>query len=117
MKKKYVIFIILFIVLAGCRTVEKRTEGTRIDKHMVEGIKPGVTTKNAILEIFGYPSKTNKLEDGGEELIYDYKEKKISVYLEGFIVNEKNAPTTYTTLEIIIKDDIVKGYKFLKSSE
>lgn len=117
MKKEYVVFAVLFIALSGCATVEKRTEGTRIDKYMVESIKPGSTTRKAMLEIFGSPSMVNKKEDGSEEFIYKYVEKKVKVYAEGLIVNERNAPTTSATLEIIVKDDIIIGYRFVKSSE
>ncbi|MBI5681861.1 MAG: outer membrane protein assembly factor BamE [Deltaproteobacteria bacterium] len=117
MKKNYAVLIILFIALSGCATIEKRTEGTRIDKYMVESIKPGATTRKAMLEIFGSPSMVNKKDDGSEEFIYKYVEKKVKVYVQGFIVDEKNAPTTYTTLEIIVKDDIITGYRFVKSSE
>jgi len=118
MKKIYRALVIIFIAaIWGCATIVTRSEGTKVEKSMVESIKPGVTTKKAVIEIFGYPSRSNLKGDGSEELIYTHVEKRVPSYFSGFIVNEKNAPATSTTLEIIVKDDIVLGYRFIKTSE
>lgn len=119
MKVFYTAIVILFVIsgCAGVKTIETRSEGNKIDKSMVESIKPGVTTKKAIIEIFGNPAKSIKKDDEGEELIYNYVEKKVPSYFCGFIANEKNASTTTTTLEIIVKDDVVLGYKLIKTAE
>ncbi|HBO83678.1 MAG: hypothetical protein A2073_05985 [Deltaproteobacteria bacterium GWC2_42_11] len=115
--KKFYLVITLFISIYGCATIETKTEGNKIDKSMVESIKPGITTKKAIIEIFGYPSKSNKKDDETEEFIYNHTEKKVSSYFKGFIVNEKDAEKTNSTLEIVIKNDIVVGYRFIKTAE
>lgn len=115
--KKICLAVIMLFAISSCATIETRSEGKKIDKEMISSIKPGVTTQKAVIEVFGYPSKSNKKEDGTEELIYTYSEKDVSSYFSGFIIREKNAPTTNTTLEIIIKDDVVIGYKFVKTAE
>ncbi|MBI5893218.1 MAG: hypothetical protein HZB79_06150 [Deltaproteobacteria bacterium] len=115
--KKICLAVIMLFAISSCATIETRSEGNKIDKQLIESIKPGVTTKKAIIETFGYPSKSNKKEDGTEEFIYNHVEKNVSSYFSGFIIKEKNAPTTSTALEIIIKDDIVIGYKFIKTAE
>ncbi len=118
--KKICLAVIIFFAISGCatfRTIETKSDGNKIDKSMIDNIKPGVTTKKAVIEVFGQPSKTIKKDDGSEELIYSYTEKKTPSYFSGFIVKERNAVVTTTILEIIIKGDIVLGYKFAKTEE
>jgi outer membrane protein assembly factor BamE (lipoprotein component of BamABCDE complex) len=111
------IFIILglgfAIYLAGCSTFETRTTGTMIENDKVESIKPGITTRADILDTFGIPTETTS-EGGMDKMVYTYEETKVPVYLQR-IKNKAGAKKTSTTLEIILKGDIVSSYKFSSS--
>ncbi|MBI5644340.1 MAG: hypothetical protein HY954_12805 [Deltaproteobacteria bacterium] len=112
--KKIIFTIALLFAAAGCATV-MRTEGNKIEKNSVLNLKPGTTTRQMVLESFGAPSNINN-ENNEEKLVYVFKEKKIPVYLGGIIENETKKSESVTTLELIIRDNILYSYRF-KSAE
>jgi outer membrane protein assembly factor BamE (lipoprotein component of BamABCDE complex) len=101
------------VYLAGCATFETSTTGTMIENDKVDSIEPGITTRADILNVFGTPTETNS-EGGVEKMLYTYNETKVPVYLAR-IKNKAGAQKTSTTLEIILKGDIVSSYKFSSS--
>ncbi len=108
---KRAIIAILVLSMTGCTMVETRTEGRRLDSAEILQLKPGITTRQAAIDLFGAPTEiTNK--DGEEQLVYTFKEKKIPSYFGGLLVNESNITEEASTLILIIRDSIVFSYKF-----
>lgn len=118
--KKVIIIASILIILTTCASIKStrtQSEGNKISKEQAEEIKPGVTAKSAIIEMFGSPVKTESKDDGTEVLTYTYTEKRTPTYLREFIVNERGSRTTTVTLEITIKDGLVVSYNFKKQEE
>lgn len=109
--KKAPAIILLAALTAGCSSVIVKTEGQRIDREMVLGIKPGTTTRQAVLNAFGTPAEISH-EGGEEKIIYTFKEKKVPAYIGGLVEDEVRGKTTTTNLEFILKNDIVYSYRF-----
>lgn len=99
----------------GCSAVTIQTDGAPIDKSRLSEIKPGVTTRQAVIESFGTPTETT-LTDNQEKIVYVYKEKKAPVYL-GVIQNQTRATIEVTTLEFTLSEGIVNSYKYKGMAE
>ncbi len=108
MKKAFL--AVLAVTLLGCTTVEIGTEGRRLDSEHLLQIIPGVTTRQAAIDIFGPPTKVTD-EDGTELLLYTFKEKKVPSYFGGLVVNESRSSEEKATLVLKIRDGIVYSYK------
>lgn len=112
---KKLLLILPLVIIIGCASLAKRTQGTRIDKDKVMNIKPGTTTRQMVLEAFGQPTELS-VEGSEEKLVYVFKEKATPAYFGGLVENEVQSKDSVTTLELILKDNIVYSYRF-KSSE
>lgn len=112
--KRILIAAIAGLMLAGCAAVTK-TEGMKVDREKVLELKPGVTTRQAVLQTFGSPTEV-VYENNEERLSYVYKEKKTPAYLGGMVENDAMTREKKTVLEIVLKDDVVYTYRY-KSSE
>ena len=118
--KKILMIIAAAMTVTACATVSSvkvQTEGSKITKEQAEGIKPGLTTRNIIIETFGDPINIESKTDGTEVMTYTYMEKKTPAYFGEFIVNERQNKVTTITLEVIIKDGLVLSYNFKKQEE
>lgn len=105
------LLILPVITLAGCVGIVSKPEGTRIEKSQALEIKPGVTTKETIITTFGQPFET-KTEVAGERLVYVFKEHKTPTYFFGLVESEVNSKDQTTTLEVVIKENIVEEYRY-----
>lgn len=112
--KKRIFALVFFAFLAGCTTVV-HTQGTKIDKDRILGIKAGETTRAEVLSAFGTPTDI-VVENNEEKLIYVYKEERVPAYIGGLIESEVQGRESVTSLEVVLKNDIVSSYRF-KSSE
>ncbi len=118
--KNILMIIAIAMTVAACSaisSVKVQTEGIKITKEQAEGIKPGLTTRNIIIETFGNPIKMESKTDGTDVLTYTYTEKKTPTYFGEFIVNERQNKVTTITLEVIIKDGLVLSYNFKKQED
>ena len=118
--KKILMIIAAAMIVTACATVSSvkvNTEGVKITREQIDEIKPGSTTKNDIIKIFGNPIKAEAKTDGTDALTYTYTEKKTPTYFREFIVNEKQSKVTTMTLEVIIKDGLVLSYNFKKQED
>lgn len=116
------IFIIMFIsmTITACASISStkvQSEGNKITREQAEEIKPGVTTRDVVIDTFGNPPKVDSKPDGTEVLTYAYTEKRTPTYFGEFIVNERQSQVTTITLEITIKDGVVSSYNFKKQEE
>ncbi len=109
MKKAFV--AVLAVALIGCTTVEILTEGRRLDNAHILQIKPGITTRQSAIDLFGAPTAISN-EDGEELLLYTFKEEKIPSYLGGLVVDESRVTEEKSSLVLKIRDGIVYSYKF-----
>ncbi len=112
--KRFLLALPLMLTIIGC-SVASRTEGTKIDRNLVLNLKPGATTRQMVIDAFGAPSAIN-YENNEEKFTYTFKEKAVPVYLGGLVENETKGKESLTTLELVLKDDIVYSYRF-KSAE
>jgi len=111
---KRIMALFFFVLLAGCTTVV-HTQGTKIDRESVLGIKTGETTRDQILSTFGTP--TDIVAEGNEEkLIYVFKEQRVPGYLGGLVESEIQSSESVSSLELVLRDNIVRSYRF-KTSE
>lgn len=115
--KKILMIIAITMTVAACASVKVQSEGNKITRAQAEEIKPGLTTRNIIIDTFGKPAKIESKADGTEVLIYTYIEKKTPAYFGEFIVNERQSRVAMTTLEVTIKDGLVLSYNFKKQEE
>lgn len=111
---KRIFVLAVFMLLAGCTTVV-RTQGTKIDREQVLGLKTGVTTRAEVLSTFGTPTDI-VVENNEEKLIYVFKEQRVPAYLGGMVESEVQSKESVTTLELVLKNGIVHSYRF-KSSQ
>jgi outer membrane protein assembly factor BamE (lipoprotein component of BamABCDE complex) len=102
--------------IVGCTAMETTTEGTRIRKDSVVDLRPGVTTRERVIETFGEPAETG-FRDGDERLYYVYREKSVPSYASGVIENQAAGAETETTLEVIIREGVVLSYSFKSTEE
>ncbi len=112
--KRFLTIMIAALAITGCAAVT-RTEGVKVDREKVLELKPGVTTRQAVLQTFGSPTEV-VYENNEERLSYVYKEKKTPAYLGGMVENDVMTKEKKTVLEIVLKDDVVQTYRY-KSSE
>ncbi|MBI5887411.1 MAG: hypothetical protein HZB82_01685 [Deltaproteobacteria bacterium] len=117
--KKIVFLAALLALTAGCSTVTAKTtkaEGAKLEKEAALKLKPGITSREAVISAFGAPAET-VTENGEERLKYVYTEKQIKSYFGGTIQDEVTGGKETTTLEVVIKNNIVDSYKFKKIEE
>ena len=117
MKKFYLIVLAVLLSFTACASTKIQSEGNKITREQAEGIKPGITTKNVVIDTFGNPSKIDSKPDGTEVLTYTYTEKRTPTYFGEFIVNERQSQRITITLEITIQDGLVSSYNFKKQEE
>lgn len=103
------------LLVFGCTAVTIQTDGNPIDKTRLSSIKPGTTTRHAVIEAFGTPTETT-LSENLEKIVYVYKEKKAPVYL-GVIQNQTRATVEITTLEFTLQEGVVDSYRFRAVTE
>lgn len=99
------------ISLISCVGIVSKPEGKRIEKSQALEIKPSITTKENIITTFGQPSET-KTEGATERLVYVFKEHKTPTYFGGLVESELNSKDQTTTLEVVIKDNVVEEYRY-----
>jgi hypothetical protein len=71
-----VLFIFLFItsiLLAGCVVSDTHMQYSGVQRDHLRKIKPGVTTKDQLLDMVGEPTEESVIEDGVEILKYKCK--------------------------------------------
>lgn len=112
--KRILIAMITGLMLAGCASVTK-TEGVKVDREKVLELKPGVTTRQSVIEAFGAPSEVS-FENNEERMSYIFKEKKTPAYFGGIVENDVISREKKTVLELVFRNDVVHSYKY-KSTE
>ncbi|MBI5599187.1 MAG: hypothetical protein HY890_05550 [Deltaproteobacteria bacterium] len=108
---KRLLWILPAISLIGCAGTVSKTEGARFEKTQVLEIKPGSTTREAVIAAFGQPAETST-ENGAEKLVYVFKEHKTPTLFGGLVESELNAKDQTTTLEVVIKAGVVDEYRY-----
>lgn len=79
-------------------------------------IKPGVTTKDSAIDLFGNPTEITHA-NGVDTFIYKYEVEKTPIYLGGLIQLESYKRTYSKSLVLTIKDGIVYSYRFVRVKE
>ncbi|MBE9528907.1 MAG: hypothetical protein IME99_06685 [Proteobacteria bacterium] len=111
-----ILAISLATILTGCTTVETHSRGRRIQSDSVMQIKPGVTTKDSAVDLFGNPTEITHA-DGVDTFIYKYEEEKTPIYFGGLVQMESQRRTYSKSLELTIKDGIVYSYRFVRDTD
>lgn len=112
--KRVLAIMIAALVISGCTSVTK-TEGMKVDREKVLELKPGVTSRQMVLDTFGSPTEVS-FENNEERMSYVFKEKKTPAYLGGMVENDVMSREKKTVLEIVLRNDVVYTYRY-KSSE
>ncbi|MBI4948938.1 MAG: hypothetical protein HY955_02195 [Deltaproteobacteria bacterium] len=120
MMSRTAVILAAMLAVAGCSSAMTRktesVEGARIERQaVIDGIKPGETTRQMVIDAFGPPSSVNA-DDGAEKIIYEFKEKKVPVYF-GVVENETARTETSATLEVVFKGDIVSSFRYRASEK
>ena len=113
---KRILTSLLVISLLGCAAVSTDKEGTRLYRDQVLQIKPGVTTRQAAMDLFGEPTEITS-EGDQERFTYTFKEKKTRSYFGGLVEDQTKQREATTKLELIIRDGIVYSYNFSSMEE
>lgn len=116
MKKFILIASIIFVT--GCAGLDPIviTKGAEIDKEQINetNIKPGLTTKENIIMLFGEPYEVIDLGSYNEKLIFlhDVITKPQRKVLGQVVVDVKKTTRSTTTFEVFIEDGFVTRYKY-----
>jgi hypothetical protein len=103
--------LVVALILAGCAATTVSIKGVPIDETLVGKIKPGITTREAILKEFGPPSEITA-EEGREKLVYRHREAKTRSYLGGLVEMKGRSELKEAVLTVTIKGNIVESYRF-----
>ena len=103
------------VLMSGCminhRSHTSDSSGNHpISSILLESIKPGVTTKEWVIDNFGKPDIEKHLEDGEEILIYENTKHKSSDFSLFLIFSSHNTEDIKEVVSFKIKDGIVKSY-------
>ncbi len=117
MKKALLLFIFISagIFLTGCmishgsHTTNSSSDYT-VSKNRMDSIKPGVTTKEWVLDIFGPPDREKQYPDGEELLTYENTKHTTRHFSLFLIFNSNTSEDTKENISFKIKDGIVKDY-------
>lgn len=112
--KRFFIAVIAGLMLAGCASVTE-TEGVKVEREKVLELKPGETTRQAVLDAFGSPTEVSR-ENDEERMSYVFREKKTPSYLGGVVENDVRSREQKTVLEVVFRNGVVHSYRY-KSSE
>ncbi len=106
--KKLFLAGLIGLFLAGCATVGKPIEQSKIQQ-----IKEGITTKQEVIQLLGKPFMVNLTSDGKSILMYQYVKVKnkatnfvpvVNIFAGGMDMNQQ-------ILQILLdKNDIVEKY-------
>ena len=108
--KRVLAIMIAALVITGCASVTK-TEGVKVDREKVLELKPGVTSRQMVLDTFGSPTEVS-FENNEERMSYVFKEKKTPAYLGGMVENDVMSREKKTVLEIVLRNDVVYTYRY-----
>jgi hypothetical protein len=61
---------------AGCAEINVEAQGTRPSDEKLASVTDGVTSRDAVVAVFGVPQYIRVLDDGREQLIYEYRERE-----------------------------------------
>jgi outer membrane protein assembly factor BamE (lipoprotein component of BamABCDE complex) len=113
--KRVLIFLFgVLLALEGCYYTIRSTEGTKISAAQVQEIKLGKTTDIDLLKILGAPSKKEVKPDGTEVFRYIHTTWENPTLLGGYVLNGFFVRETKEIFEIILKDQVVQSYHFLR---
>jgi hypothetical protein len=114
-KMKWFIFGLFgfLFLLSGCSYTVHSTEGHDISTAQLQEIKLGKTTETDLLKILGPPSRRERKPDGTMSFLYVYSQVKNPTVLGG-LVFEAISEKKEETFEVILKDEVVQSYHFLK---
>lgn len=102
------------LLLTGCSYTLTSAQGTRITSAQIQEIKLGRTTALDLFKLLGSPAKMEKAMDGTHRLVYEWTDILSPTFpggyrARGFFDKEKDE-----AFEIILKDRVVQGYRFMK---
>ena len=114
MKRVLILFFGLLLGLEGCYYTVRSTEGTKISAAQVQEIKLGKTADIDLLKILGPPSKREVKPDGTEVFRYIHRTLENPTLPGGYVLNGLFVRETEEIFEIILKDQVVQSYHFLR---
>ena len=103
----------LVLLCAGCITVCSRIQkdsSTGPNQALLQQVRPGNTTKEWVIKIFGKPSTETKLSGGKEILKYQYTKEKRSDVRFLFFFNSHSKKESTADVYFELKDGIVQKY-------
>lgn len=119
---KFGLWLLLFLVTWGC-SIGRVYIGSEIRMDPQERIKPGLTTKSEILEIFGPPDRIQRQYDG-DVFVYAYLRKNSTKFTleEPYLTNltlfqySKVQQKSDALVILFDKVGVVKNYGFRKGT-
>ena len=114
MKRVRIFLFALLLVLEGCFYTINTTEGLKISAAQVQEIKLGKTTDIDLLKILGQPSKKEVKADGTEIFRYIHTTWENPTLPGGYVLYDLFARETEEIFEIVLKDQVVQSYHFLR---
>ncbi|MBN1807153.1 MAG: hypothetical protein JW837_18040 [Sedimentisphaerales bacterium] len=108
-KALFISFIITSILLAGCIVSDTSMRYSGVERSHLIKIKPGITTKEKLLDLIGEPSEQSVIADGVEILKYKCimnKDEKVVLFPPPLIIDHKKE--TEHLVVFRIEDGIVQ---------
>jgi len=112
-----ILFTVLLtgILLTGCMVSQRShtsdsSSNYLMSKAQLDGVEPGVTTKEWVLDVFGEPDRERHLQNGEEILVYENTKRKTSHVSIFLLFNSHNSEDIKEVISFRIKDGIVQSY-------
>lgn len=115
---KKALFIITLLLSTGCASLDPIVieKGAEIDKEQINdtNIKPGLTTKENIIMLFGEPYSVINLGRNNEKMVYkhDVLTKPQKKIFGQIVVDRERITRKTTTFDIYIEKGFVTRYNY-----
>ena len=114
MRRVPILLFGLLLALGGCYYTTRSVEGNKISAAQVQEIRLGRTTDVDLLKILGPPSRKVAKPDGTEIFTYIHTTWENLTLPGGYVVYGFFDRETEDTFEIVLKDQVVQSYHFLR---
>lgn len=112
MKKFAILVPLLCLVMLGCTYSNQYESGSQISVENVNRIVKGKTTEAELISMFGQPF--SKTVISATETKWIYTHNAVSASAQAFTM-KTTSNAEMTTLDILLKDDIVVNYAYTKA--
>jgi len=107
----FMLLLMTMILLAGCVAAQSDVRYSGVENSQLRQIKPGITTKDQLIELVGEPTEYNTTDDGAEIFKYKcttIKDNQFVLFPPPIIIDDTKE--TEHTIVFKIRDGIVQRH-------